>query len=152
MHTLSLLNRPSCVIIMHVGYRVSYSRWVRKWHENILLLPPDYQELYMYIIVHISTHETVLMIPAKTCCPTSWTREYYGYLMYQQAIIHLSMSVLTEIKSLFLEVMLIPMVHYSITLRPTVMACPALLMMPKKSSTVLVAPNKTNTDTIITTQ
>ena len=21
------------------------------------------------------------MIPAKTSCPTSWTREYYGYLM-----------------------------------------------------------------------
>ena len=21
------------------------------------------------------------MIPAKTTCPTSWTREYYGYLM-----------------------------------------------------------------------
>ena len=24
---------------------------------------------------------TKLMIPAKTSCPTSWTREYYGYLM-----------------------------------------------------------------------
>jgi hypothetical protein len=21
------------------------------------------------------------MLPAKTSCPTSWTREYYGYLM-----------------------------------------------------------------------
>ena len=28
-----------------------------------------------------STREMVLMIPAKTSCPTSWTREYYGYLM-----------------------------------------------------------------------
>ena len=28
-----------------------------------------------------ATRETVLMIPAKTTCPPSWTREYYGYLM-----------------------------------------------------------------------
>ena len=32
-------------------------------------------------VCYASTHETVLMIPAKTSCPTSWTREYYGYLM-----------------------------------------------------------------------
>ena len=29
----------------------------------------------------VSTREMVLMIPAKTSCPTSWTREYYGWLM-----------------------------------------------------------------------
>ena len=28
-----------------------------------------------------TTRETVLMIPAKTSCPTSWTKEYDGYLM-----------------------------------------------------------------------
>ncbi len=28
-----------------------------------------------------ATRETMLMIPAKTECPTSWTREYYGFLM-----------------------------------------------------------------------
>ena len=28
-----------------------------------------------------STRETVLMLPAKTSCPTSWTEEYDGYLM-----------------------------------------------------------------------
>ena len=32
-------------------------------------------------VCYVSTRETVLMIPAKTSCPTSWTREYYGYLM-----------------------------------------------------------------------
>ena len=31
-------------------------------------------------VCYVSTRETVLMIPAKTSCPTSWTREYYGYL------------------------------------------------------------------------
>ena len=28
-----------------------------------------------------STRDAVLMIPARTSCPTGWTREYYGYLM-----------------------------------------------------------------------
>ena len=28
-----------------------------------------------------TTRETVLMIPAKSSCPSSWTREYEGYLM-----------------------------------------------------------------------
>lgn len=28
-----------------------------------------------------STRVTVLMVPAKTSCPTSWTKEYQGYLM-----------------------------------------------------------------------
>ena len=32
-------------------------------------------------VCYASTRETVLMIPAKTSCPASWTREYYGYLM-----------------------------------------------------------------------
>ena len=32
-------------------------------------------------VCYVSTRETVLMIPAKTSCPTSWTKEYYGYLM-----------------------------------------------------------------------
>ena len=32
-------------------------------------------------VCYVSTRETVLMIPAKTSCPTSWTREYYGFIM-----------------------------------------------------------------------
>ena len=28
-----------------------------------------------------STRVAVFMIPARTSCPTGWTREYYGYLM-----------------------------------------------------------------------
>ena len=32
-------------------------------------------------VCYVSTRETVLMVPAKSSCPTSWTREYYGYLM-----------------------------------------------------------------------
>ena len=32
-------------------------------------------------VCHTTTRATVLMIPAKTQCPQSWTREYIGYLM-----------------------------------------------------------------------
>ena len=32
----------------------------------------------------VSTRESVIMIPARIDCPSSWTREYYGYLMTAQ--------------------------------------------------------------------
>ena len=32
-------------------------------------------------VCYVSTRSTVIMIPAKTSCPRTWTREYYGYLM-----------------------------------------------------------------------
>ena len=32
-------------------------------------------------VCYVPGREISLMIPAKTQCPTSWTREYYGYLM-----------------------------------------------------------------------
>ena len=35
-----------------------------------------------------STRETVLMIPARISCPSSWTREYYGYLMTEKSSLH----------------------------------------------------------------
>ena len=31
-------------------------------------------------VCYVSTRTSVLTIPAKTQCPLSWTREYYGYL------------------------------------------------------------------------
>ena len=38
----------------------------------------------MCAVCFISTRETVLMVPAKTSCPTSWTKEYQGYLMAEK--------------------------------------------------------------------
>ena len=32
-------------------------------------------------VCYASTRAAVMTIPAKTTCPQSWTREYYGYLM-----------------------------------------------------------------------
>ena len=35
-------------------------------------------------VCHVSTRSAVLNIPGNTTCPTTWTREYYGYLMTEQ--------------------------------------------------------------------
>ena len=35
-------------------------------------------------VCYTPTRGTMIMIPAKVNCPTSWTREYYGYLMSAQ--------------------------------------------------------------------
>ena len=32
-------------------------------------------------VCYVATRSTTLMIPARTTCPTSWTKEYQGYLM-----------------------------------------------------------------------
>ena len=32
-------------------------------------------------VCHVSTRSAVLIIPARYSCPTTWTMEYYGYLM-----------------------------------------------------------------------
>ena len=43
-----------------------------------------------------TTRETVLMIPAKTSCPTSWTKEYDGYLMSNWKDWHRTMFVCVD--------------------------------------------------------
>ncbi len=35
-------------------------------------------------VCYVSTRPTVIMIPAKASCPSSWTREYYGYIMTER--------------------------------------------------------------------
>ena len=36
-------------------------------------------------VCYIPTKHTAVMIPAKTTCPSGWTREYYGYLMAEHS-------------------------------------------------------------------
>ena len=56
-------------------------------------------------VCYASTRETVVMIPAKRTCPSSWTREYYGYLMANyMAIIVQCLSVWTNLQSQYLAV------------------------------------------------
>ena len=38
-----------------------------------------------------STRAAITMVPAKTQCPTSWTREYYGYTLWQNKKMALSL-------------------------------------------------------------
>ena len=42
-------------------------------------------------VCYVSTQHTVIMIPAKTTCPSGWTREYYGYLMSEDITNYRSM-------------------------------------------------------------
>ncbi len=39
-------------------------------------------------VCYVSTRPTVIMIPAKASCPSSWTREYYGYIMTEWKGVH----------------------------------------------------------------
>ena len=41
-------------------------------------------------VCYTSTRGTVVMIPAQLTCPSSWTREYYGYLMANHVQYHRS--------------------------------------------------------------
>ena len=36
-------------------------------------------------VCYASTRAAMIMVPAKTECPSSWTREYYGYLMTEHS-------------------------------------------------------------------
>ena len=42
-------------------------------------------------VCYASTRETAVMIPAQLTCPSSWTREYYGYLMAERHNHHRTM-------------------------------------------------------------
>ena len=37
-------------------------------------------------VCYASTRVAMIMVPAKTQCPSSWTREYYGYLMTERGV------------------------------------------------------------------
>ena len=41
-------------------------------------------------VCHVPTRATVIMVPAKSLCPSSWTREYYGYLTAEDDVHHRS--------------------------------------------------------------
>ena len=47
-------------------------------------------------VCHVTARDTVLMIPAKVSCPSSWTREHYDYLMTDASIHHRTMFVCVD--------------------------------------------------------
>ena len=60
-------------------------------HGDIGPLHSVYQHNVPCAVCYTSTRETVVMIPARLTCPSSWTREYYGYLMAEKHNHHRSM-------------------------------------------------------------
>ena len=44
-------------------------------------------------VCYVSTRETVLMLPARLECPSSWTLEYTGYLMSERILHYRSMFI-----------------------------------------------------------
>ena len=48
------------------------------------LVPGRNQHNAPCAVCNVPTKSTVIMIPAKTTCPSGWTREYYGYLMSER--------------------------------------------------------------------
>ena len=50
-----------------------------------------YNHIVPCAVCYTSSRETVVMIPARLTCPSSWTREYYGYLMAEHHRYHRSM-------------------------------------------------------------
>ena len=58
------------------GSNVMWGAEYKSWN-----LPSSVQDYNVPCAVcYVSTRASVLMIPAKTQCPSTWTREYYGYL------------------------------------------------------------------------
>ena len=49
--------------------------------EEISAFPGMNQHNVPCAVCHTPTRGAKIMIPARTSCPSSWTREYYGYLM-----------------------------------------------------------------------
>ena len=86
-------------------------------------------------VCYASTHVAVFMLPARTSCPTGWTREYYIwiYLMSAASQWNNSRTTLTKTKTHCQAAMLTPMELYSIILKPTAMVYPALHITTTKN-------------------
>ena len=48
-------------------------------------------------VCYVPTRATTIMVPAKTACPSSWTREYYGYLTTESSSDHRSLYTCIDI-------------------------------------------------------
>lgn len=50
-------------------------------YEGPPLVPVQNKHNAPCAVCFVKSQNAVLMIPAKTLCPSGWVREYYGYLM-----------------------------------------------------------------------
>ena len=82
---LCMPNDPQYTLNYRAGVQ-GYSYVYGTEYENPVVGSDDHN--VPCAVCAVSTREMVLIIPAKTSCPTSWTREYYGYLMSQHISYH----------------------------------------------------------------
>ena len=92
--------------------------------EQSIYEPPIHNHNVPCAVCAVSICETVLMIPAKTSCPTSWTREYYGYLIITMDMQDPCIHALIDIKSSFQIIMLMHCSTQHIEASCTGMPCP----------------------------
>ena len=77
--------------------RAGVDGWSPVWRaEYQFPLDGEHEYAVPCAVCHGTTRETVLMIPAKTSCPTSWTKEYDGYLMSEHFSFHRTMFVCVD--------------------------------------------------------
>ena len=67
--------------------------WGAEYHSNSLA-PTDLD--VPCAVCHVTTRDTVLMIPAKASCPMSWTEEYDGYIMSDYILHYRTMFVCVD--------------------------------------------------------
>ena len=77
---LCMPNDPQYSLAYQPGVQ-GYSRVYGTEYEGPPLVSGRVQHNAPCAVCYVSTQHTVIMIPAKTTCPSGWTREYYGYLM-----------------------------------------------------------------------
>ena len=58
-----------------------------------------YNQIAACAICHVPTRATVIMVPGKTLCPSSWTREYYGYLTTEREAYHRSIFTCVDVNA-----------------------------------------------------
>ena len=76
---LCMPNDPQYTLRFQSGVRGA--SFVYGTEYELPLVSGRYQHNAPCAVCYIPTKHTVIMIPAKTSCPSGWTREYYGYLM-----------------------------------------------------------------------
>ena len=84
-------------------------------------------------VCYASTRVAVIMIPAKTQCPSTWTLEYSGYLIKIINTIVPCLSVLTRTQTLFQGVLQMLMVQCSTIQKPPAQDWLVHLLIPRKN-------------------
>ena len=70
------------------AYQMNQATYSTKYETTDGPLSSFHDQNVPCAVCYVFTRGTVLMVPAKTTCPPSWTREYNGYLMTERYNYH----------------------------------------------------------------